>query len=107
MTDKLLTEKDLAARWSMAPRTLQMQRRGDYVGPAFIQLGERSVRYSLADVVAYEKARRVGRHTEPEGWRQAMQRAAGALDVLAKSAKTPKAKQTLSSLRDELRTLLA
>lgn len=102
---KLLTEKDLAARWSLTTRTLQMQRR-DGEGPTFLQIGERSVRYRAEDVEAYEKAKRVGSHAEPDGWRDAMKRAAGALDVLAKQAKTPKAKQTLASLRDELRALL-
>jgi len=33
----------------------------------------------------------------------AMRRAAGALDLLSKQAKTPKAKTTLTGLRDELR----
>jgi hypothetical protein len=104
---KLLTEKDLAARWNLTTRTLQMQRR-DGEGPVFLQIGERSVRYRLEDVEAYEKAKRVGRpKAEPEGWREAMKRAAGAFDLLAKKAATQKQKDTLTGLRDELRALLA
>ncbi len=103
---KRLTEKDLATRWDMSPRTLQGWRKKG-IGPAFIQIGERSIFYRLEDVDAYEEANIVGKlPSEPDGWRQAMTRAASAFDTLAKKA-GPKASITLGSLRDELRALLA
>lgn len=104
---KRLNEKELAARWGMTARTLQGWR-ATGKGPAFIRIGERSIFYREEDVLAYEAASVVGgAPTEPAGWRDAMRRAAGALDLLSKQAKAPKAKATLIGLRDELRTLLA
>lgn len=104
---KRLTEKELAARWGMTHRTLQGWR-ATGKGPAFIRIGERSIFYREEDVLAYEASSIVGGPaTEPEGWRDAMRRSAGAFDLLSKQAKTPKAKATLTGLRDELRTLLA
>lgn len=104
---KRLNETQLAERWGMTKRTLQMWR-AKGKGPAFIRIGERSIFYREEDVLAYEKASVVGQATpEPEGWRDAMKRAASAFDLLAKKATTPKAKATLIGLRDELRALLA
>lgn len=100
-----LTEKELAARWKMTARTLQMWR-AKGIGPRFIRIGERSIFYRAADVEAYERANTVGKPTPPDGWDSTVKRAAGALDVLAGQAKTPKAKTTLEGLRDELRALL-
>ena len=104
---KRLTEKELSKRWDISARTLQGWRtRGK--GPAFIRIGERSVFYREEDVLAYEAASVVGSAPkEPDGWREAMTRSAGAFDLLAKQAKTPKAKDTLTALRDELRALIA
>ena len=48
----VLTEADLASRWSMSPKTLQRWRRtGD--GPHYLKLGKR-VTYPLNAVIAFE-----------------------------------------------------
>lgn len=96
-----LNEKDLAARWGMTTRTLQGWRTKG-IGPAYIRIGERSIFYRAEDVEAYEESCRV----KTKDYRATVQRAASALDLLAKQAKTEKQQQTLSNLRDELRALL-
>lgn len=49
-----LTERELAARWRLAPSSLQQQRhRGTSVIP-FLKIG-RAVRYALSDVLAAER----------------------------------------------------
>lgn len=100
---KRLTETDLATRWDVTTRTLQGWRKSGK-GPPFIRIGERSIFYREEDVIAYENASVVGRN---EPWRNPVKRAAAALDQLASQAKTENAKATLTSLRDELRALLA
>ena len=53
----LLTEDDLAARWQVSPKTLQAARsQGRLV--QFLKIG-RTVRYRVADVIAFESARAV------------------------------------------------
>lgn len=53
----VLTAKALAARWGTTEAALSQRRvRGD--GPPFIRLGKRTVRYRLADVLAFEGANR-------------------------------------------------
>ena len=54
----LLREKDLAARWKTSQRTLQRMR-AERSGPAFLHIGG-SIRYRLADVLAYEDRMRRG-----------------------------------------------
>ena len=100
-----LTEKELAARWKLTIRTLQGWR-SKGLGPRYVRLGERSIFYRSEDVEAYEKANVAGNPLPPEGWDLTVKRAAGALDVLAQQAKTPKAQSTLATLRDELRAIL-
>lgn len=100
-----LNERELAARWKLTARTLQ-QWRAKGIGPRYIRLGERSIFYRLADVEAYELANVAGNPLPPEGWDLTVKRAAGAIDVLSKQAKTPKAQSTLATLRDELRAIL-
>lgn len=51
-----LTELELAKRWGLSPRTLQMWRR-DGIGPAFIDIGRNTIRYRIEDVIAYEESR--------------------------------------------------
>ena len=103
---KRLTETDLAERWGVTARTLQGWR-SKRIGPPFIQVGSRSIFYREEDVLAYEASNIVTDAPKaPEGWDTTVKRAAGALDVLADQAKTPKAKATLEGLRDELRALL-
>lgn len=101
-----LTERDLAVRWKKTTRTLQGWR-SKGTGPAFICIGKRSIFYRLDDVQAYEKAGTVGKLVAPDGWDTTVKRAAGAIDMLSRQAKTPKAKTTLTGLRDELRALLS
>lgn len=97
-----LTEKELAKRWNMTPRTLQMWRRKG-IGPAFIRIGERSVFYRLEDVERYEASCVV---SSKKDWKAAVFRAAGAFDLLSRQARTAKSRETLSTLRDELKALL-
>lgn len=101
-----LTEKDLALRWKKSTRTLQMWRASG-AGPAFICIGKRSIYYRLDAIEEFEKASTVGKLIAPEGWDVTVKRAAGAIAVLAAQAKTDKAATTLTSLRDELRALIA
>lgn len=56
MEDVMLTETELAKRWKLTKRTLQLWRR-EGKGPKFVNLSESEkakIRYRLADVVAYE-----------------------------------------------------
>lgn len=101
-----LNEKQLAERWGMTARTLQGWRSSGK-GPKFIRIGERSIFYRLEDVEAYEAASVVGKPIAPDGWDNTVKRAAAALDIVAKQAKTIKTRTTLIGLRDELRGLLA
>ena len=97
-----ITEADLAKRFDMTVRTLQAWRKNG-TGPAFIRIGERSILYRMDDVLAYEESCLVGK---VEAWRAPVKRAAGVLSMLAGQAKTPKARETISNIRDELRALL-
>lgn len=56
--DRLLTQRELAKRWSCSLRTLQRWRANDD-GPGFLRLGG-SVRYILADVLTYENRNKAG-----------------------------------------------
>lgn len=48
-----LTQKDLARRWTISPRTLERWRwTGD--GPVYMKIGGRVV-YRLEDILAYER----------------------------------------------------
>lgn len=50
--DRLLTQKQLAERWDVSPRTLERWR-WLKEGPRYTKIGS-AVRYSLADVAAFE-----------------------------------------------------
>ena len=57
MEKAFYTEKELAARWELQPKTLREWRNrkdGDY--PTFIKIGG-AVRYPVAEVERYEKDR--------------------------------------------------
>jgi DNA-binding transcriptional MerR regulator len=54
--DRRLTEKQLAKRWNISQRTLQIWRR-DKVGPPFMVLGKNTVLYREEDVREYENKR--------------------------------------------------
>jgi predicted DNA-binding transcriptional regulator AlpA len=102
---KPITESELADRWGITTRTLQLWRKKGF-GPQFIRLGERSIFYRRADVEAYEAVNIVGNPVAPVGWDQTVKRAAGAFDVLSEQAKSAATKAALIKLRDELRNLL-
>ncbi|MEM7530259.1 MAG: helix-turn-helix domain-containing protein [Pseudomonadota bacterium] len=53
-----LTQKELAERWRLSPRTLERWRT-NRTGPRFVCLGGRVV-YRVADVLAYEQAHLAG-----------------------------------------------
>jgi hypothetical protein len=52
MSDRHLTQAELARRWRISPRTLERWRWLDQ-GPAFLKLGSR-IAYRLADIEAFE-----------------------------------------------------
>lgn len=54
----MLRERQLARRWDTSQRTLQRWR-SEGQGPPYIRIGG-SIRYLMADVLAYEQQRRCG-----------------------------------------------
>jgi len=56
MTLKHLTQKELARRWCLSPRTLERWRWLNQ-GPVFLKIGGR-VAYRLIDIEAFEQAQR-------------------------------------------------
>lgn len=97
-----ITEAELAARWDVTPRTLQMWRKAGE-GPAFVRLGPRKVFYRMEDIDSYEAA--VTMNKKP-GWKVTIKRAASAIDVMASKAVKPEAKAVFANIRDDLRALL-
>lgn len=97
-----ITPAELAKMWGVTTRTLQLWREAK-VGPRFVQISERKCWYRPEDIEAYEKANTFGGNAP---WVEPVKRAAGALRVLAKQAKTDKARETLMALSDELRALI-
>lgn len=61
--DAQLSERQLAARWGVTPRTLQNWRAAGK-GPPFLELGINTIRYRLEDIEAYEKSRTQNQHKE-------------------------------------------
>lgn len=61
--EKLLSEKELATRWGVTPRTIKNRRaKGDV--PAHMAIGKKGgfgqgVMYRLDDVIAYENSKKV------------------------------------------------
>lgn len=106
------TEKELAARYGLKPRTIQNWRatwdkdEPVKLGPPPMRIGKNSVFYREEDVLAYEAASVVGGRMAPVGWDATVKRAASMLDRLADQAKTEKAGAVLASMRDELRRLI-
>lgn len=97
-----ITESELAERWALTTRTLQMWRKAGE-GPAFVRLGPRTVFYRPEDIAAYEDEATVNKKP---GWKATLRRAASALHLQAEKAKTPEAKATLSKIQDEINALL-
>jgi predicted transcriptional regulator len=60
MSPIYLTQKELAHRWRISPRTLERWR-WQKVGPQFLKLGK--VVYALTDIEAYERRRRAETHS--------------------------------------------
>lgn len=54
--DNLITERALARRWQVSPRTLQRWR-ANRTGPAFCRIGN-AIRYRLGDVLDHETTAR-------------------------------------------------
>jgi hypothetical protein len=55
----LITQEQLAKRWSMSPRTLERWRTISFEGPRFIKIGtgpRAMVRYREEDILAFEAA---------------------------------------------------
>lgn len=50
-----LSQKELADRWRISPRTLERWRAAK-TGPPWLRLGARRIAYRLEDVLAYERA---------------------------------------------------
>ena len=101
MSDRI-SPAALAKMWGVSTRTLQLWRDAK-VGPKFVQISERKCWYRLEDIEAYEKANTFGGKAP---WIEPVKRAASALRVLAKQAKTPQAYEVLHALSDELRALI-
>jgi predicted DNA-binding transcriptional regulator AlpA len=53
-----LSQRELAARWGISPRTLENWRWRNK-GPTYIKLGRRRVRYRLTDIQAFERDHRI------------------------------------------------
>lgn len=53
MTEKLLSSRDLAERWSLCVRTVDRWRYVDF-GPPFLKIGGR-IRYRLEDIIEFEQ----------------------------------------------------
>lgn len=60
-----LSQKELAARWRISPRTLERWR-AMRTGPPWLRLGTRRLAYRLEDVLAFERARLEGQHEDGE-----------------------------------------
>lgn len=60
-----LDQNDLAARWRISPRTLERWRCAR-TGPCFVKMGGK-VRYSIEDVLAFERRRRAEMHSSIVG----------------------------------------
>jgi hypothetical protein len=58
----LITPADAAARLRVRPRTLEFWRARGH-GPRFVRLGEKTIRYTIADLDAFVEAMR----TAPSG----------------------------------------
>lgn len=54
-----LSQRELAARWRISPRTLERWR-ALKTGPPWLRLGKRKIAYRLEDVLAFERARLEG-----------------------------------------------
>lgn len=58
-----LSQKELAARWRISPRTLERWRAAR-TGPPWLRIGTKRIAYRLADVLAFEQARIEGQERD-------------------------------------------
>lgn len=64
MSDIYFTQKQLARRWGLSPRTLERWRFRGF-GPRFLKLGKR-IKYRLAEIETFEEQRLRDRACSPE-----------------------------------------
>lgn len=107
--DILLTQKELAERWGISERWIEKLREKG-TGPAFVPLhperDHKPIRYRLADVLAYEEARKKGNDV-PEPCKKAMRRASDCLQAVSGWSGTGvKARAVIENVRSELNTLI-
>ena len=104
---KRMTEVELAKRLDISTRTLQQWRRAG-VGPAFIRIGQNTIRYREEDIAAYEESRIEGGAlaSEPEGWRTAMKRAASFFDNIAKWKIQSETRSRIQAMSADIKRLL-
>lgn len=104
---KRLTEIEVAKRLDVSTRTIQQWRRAG-IGPAFIRIGQNTIRYREEDVIAYEESKLEGGSVqrEPEGWRPAMKRAASFFDNIAKWKINQETRTRIQAMSSELKRLL-
>lgn len=105
MSDILLTEKDLAARFQVTTRTLKYWRAAGRM-PESIDLGGNTIRYRLADVLDYEERNTTG-GAIPCDARRAMLRAADVLNIITTWSIDAGARDKIGAVRDELKALAA
>ena len=86
--DRLLTQKELAARWNITPRTLQLWYKAGK-GPKRVNIG--SGGYRLSDVIAYEEEQAQEPGTQSPGSPE-LKEQRQALVAKARKAKTNKDK---------------
>jgi hypothetical protein len=99
-TPELLTPAELAMRWEVTIRSLSDQRK-EGKGPQFIVLGERTVRYRLADVIAHEE-RMIAGGQIPVRAEEVMRKAASVLDNVARWKLRPATLTVVERTRDAL-----
>jgi len=106
----LMTEQEVADRLQITRRTLHtMRAKGS--GPPSLKLndseGSKGLRFRRQDVEAWEAGRVTG-ITIPEEAKKVMQRSASAFDmVLGWKDISDQARATLTSMRDDLRSVLS
>lgn len=103
--DILLTEQDVAARYQLTTRTIRNWK-DKGIGPASIRLGDNTLRYRLADVLAYEERGSTG-GVIPADARRAMQRTAEMLEIVEGWKVAAPARDQIAKVHSELRQLLA
>lgn len=102
-----LTEKEVAARLQVTPRTMRRWR-DEGGGPRCMGLGSdgRTIRYRIADIDDFERGKLTPAELPPAA-AQAMSRAAQVFDVILRWDMKPEQRDLLTGMRDDLRALIA